>query len=171
MTEPVDLDRAQQLADAATDGPWSWAGPFTFPGGQVPHWGLWGPRHADVLLQNKVDSERVSAADAEFIAEARQLVPALVAECRGLREQLAALEAAVVEEDVWLPKTALMVTMKRRRDENARLRVEVTQLTAAIRDALNYVGYAAQNRDTIGTGDWAGLCARLTVAVAPRVES
>lgn len=86
-TEPIDLDAAQALADAATPGPWDTDGDYD---------------RAEVCqtvepFQTIVGTETtgraymsyeqlvLTAADSAFIAQARTLVPELVAELRRIR--------------------------------------------------------------------------------------
>ena len=85
-TEPIDLDAAQALADAATPGPWIWEHD------QEDSWdSLDGPGGKSILWANGMHTEgwiNADTADAAFIAEARTLVPALIAELREVREEL-----------------------------------------------------------------------------------
>lgn len=84
-TEPLDLDAVEARANAATPGPW-WGG-----GDRQSRnaYGLVG-RTTDrgtgnaIAVLSGTDMDRV--ADAEFIAAAREDVPALIAEVRRLRE-------------------------------------------------------------------------------------
>ena len=99
MTDRVDLETITARADAATAGPW------TFYGGDVwygdvaaaltrldtavaagddgdDHWPYRDDQPAHPFL-----GDPVSAADAEFIAHAREDIPALLAETAGLRAQ------------------------------------------------------------------------------------
>lgn len=92
--EPIDLDAAQALADAATPGPWESDGdydraevcqtvePF------VTIVGTETEGRAYMSYERLV----LSAADSAFIAQARTLVPALVAELREARMLLAESE-------------------------------------------------------------------------------
>lgn len=88
--EPIDLDKAQALADAATEGPWAiWHDldhqGFTTVGdaaGVIPE----GEDYIDGEWTNPT-AHVYTEADAEFIAQARTLVPTLIAELRGYREE------------------------------------------------------------------------------------
>lgn len=89
----LDLDAAQALADAATEAPWRVGGPPMTSE-------VWSGREADfdsfLVAQcttrlNPEASPR-SEADAEFIAAARELVPALCNELRAARERIMELE-------------------------------------------------------------------------------
>lgn len=72
-TDPIDLDAAQALVDTATPGEWVWNGSeFRAP----------SPYNGFMLVRAVCND-----ADAEFIAQARTLVPALIAELRLLRER------------------------------------------------------------------------------------
>ncbi|MBV6758398.1 hypothetical protein [Rhodococcus opacus] len=87
--EPIDLDAAQALADAATPGPWESDGdydraevcqtvePF------VTIVGTETEGRAYMSYERLV----LSAADSAFIAQARTLVPALIAELRETRAE------------------------------------------------------------------------------------
>lgn len=73
--EPIDLDAAQALTDAATPGPWTFNGSeFRAP----------SPYNGFMLVRAVCKDS-----DAEFIAQARTLVPALFAELLEARDALA----------------------------------------------------------------------------------
>jgi hypothetical protein len=84
--ESIDLDAAQALADAATPGPWSvkyevnhWEDFGNRPGEKFPY-AIAGP---DVMGGDSASEiSEIRTEDAEFIAQARTLVPALIAELR-----------------------------------------------------------------------------------------
>jgi len=87
--EPIDLDAAQRLVDAATEGPWS-----VYDRG-VGYMIALDDGRGDRRLPEGMRTDLGNRADAEFIADARTLVPALIAELRETR--------AVIEEstDRW----------------------------------------------------------------------
>lgn len=78
----VDLDAAEALADAATPGPWtvSREEAYDHMNGSVEYF---------AVDMGGVEDEE---ADAEFIAQARTLVPALIAEVRKEREHRRVLQ-------------------------------------------------------------------------------
>ena len=84
-TEPIDLDAVQALADAATPGPWDHA-TKTYDGGPLVVAEGYGfpaeplPAAGGIVCYPD--------ADAAFIAQARTLVPALIAELRETRGRL-----------------------------------------------------------------------------------
>src|SRR5579885_3596484 len=88
MTEE-ELERLEQLANAATPGPWSSSGEYhagKVPGGRpngetIARFGSWIGKQ----LQFPNDE------NAAFAAAARQAVPELIAEVRGLRKQVTGL--------------------------------------------------------------------------------
>jgi hypothetical protein len=94
-TEPIDLDAAQALADAATPGPWTWVHD------EGSSWDcLTGPAEYEnlVLWANGVHTEgwiNADPADAAFIAQARTLVPALIAELIEARATIVRLREAI----------------------------------------------------------------------------
>lgn len=96
-------DEWERLANAATPGPWTSGGDYAgkWPeDGSDPepnYWRCWQwlPDVDDVAGLAIVDTEK--QADAEFIAAARQAVPALVAECQQLREENERLKAGQFE--------------------------------------------------------------------------
>lgn len=77
----IDIDQAERLANAATPGPWTVA-----PNGG----GIYGPCPIVVAVTVGDDPEPVVFAtndDLDFIAAARTLVPALIAEVRRLTKE------------------------------------------------------------------------------------
>ena len=77
MLTPNEVKAIRERADRATPGPWSVAGKGEIveipdKGDGVLHWGNWGMGYEDVE-------------NAEFIAHARQDVPALCETCEELR--------------------------------------------------------------------------------------
>lgn len=97
-TKPLDLEVIEARCDAASPGPWTWkdwGAPLS------EHWTLQAPPQArdggpskmypdlgcPILQIEERDSRRLR--DHEFIAHAREDVPALVAEVKRLREALA----------------------------------------------------------------------------------
>jgi len=104
MTD-IDIDAARALCDAATPGPWVWFGDLSI--GDVY---LSAGRKREVLWPSGMHTEGyldVAPEDAAFIAAARDLVPALLAEVERLRDPaiatprelsaLRAMEQAVAE--------------------------------------------------------------------------
>jgi hypothetical protein len=78
-TVTLDLDAIEARTNAATPAPWSW--PMCN--------GLFGGSEGEEFVVAAIhDAGPVSAADAQFIANARTDVPALIAEIRKLRAQL-----------------------------------------------------------------------------------
>jgi hypothetical protein len=80
--EPLDLDAIEERADAATEGPWTRSGIH-----------IWGPDPENPEDRFDVEPDMIGRADlkmadAEFIAHAREDVPALIAEVRRLRQEL-----------------------------------------------------------------------------------
>lgn len=78
-TEPIDLDAAQALADAATPGPWRWGDDNDGNGNTLIRAG----RRWDALANLEFTSDE----NGDFICQARTLVPALIAELREERER------------------------------------------------------------------------------------
>ncbi len=79
---PDELDEAERLANAATEGPWRVAGSD----------GIYGPCPIVAAVTVPPDTTPlvyVTTEDAAFIAAARTLVPALIAEVRRLARELA----------------------------------------------------------------------------------
>lgn len=99
---PAQVAAWERLAAAATAGPWEWARDYQMSDGR--HWCLIHPgNHArtvnwrTVLLATEATDFAAQPLDADpdlrFIAAARTAVPALCAEVRRLRTQLAECEA------------------------------------------------------------------------------
>ncbi|MFC8447589.1 hypothetical protein [Kitasatospora sp. NPDC057223] len=86
-TPPLDLDAIQTREAAATAGPWMADGPEILVGtpDDLTRHSLWIGETCNVALPN------LGAANAEFIAHARQDVPALLAEVTRLRAEQARL--------------------------------------------------------------------------------
>lgn len=78
MTEKLDLDALEALANAATEGPW-----------EADKMGELVDARGVHIVRQEAYANTVTACDAEFIAAARTAVPALIAE---LREAHATLE-------------------------------------------------------------------------------
>lgn len=80
----LDLDRLEALAKAATPGPW-WGGGSNRRRDSIGLVGRTSDRGTGnaIAVLNGIGMDRV--ADAEFIAAAREGVPTLIAEVRGLR--------------------------------------------------------------------------------------
>lgn len=85
MLTSDDLAAIRERAAAATEGPWTWASHTTADGDE---WAVFDP--ADHALASNRDGW---APDAEFIAHAREDVPALLAEVERLRAIEAGIEA------------------------------------------------------------------------------
>ena len=81
--EPIDLDAIQALTDAATPGPWtSWR--------KIPGVVRIETTTGDALVYHDPvdeDGQLITESDAEFITQARTLVPALIAELRETRAE------------------------------------------------------------------------------------
>ncbi|MHA4848791.1 hypothetical protein L1080_004485 [Rhodococcus sp. MSC1_016] len=91
-TEPIDLDAAQTLADAATPGPWT---AITSGIANGDHWYICdGGESIAMISANDGINEDQREPDAEFIAQARTLVPALIDACRTLLDAASAGIAA-----------------------------------------------------------------------------
>lgn len=94
-TKPLDLDAIRRRSDAATPGPWKAgtdAHPETFP---------WELEISKKYPCVELDNNAQGAADAAFIAAARDDVPALLAEVGRLRAEAARLDQdvlAVIDE-------------------------------------------------------------------------
>ena len=84
-TEPIDLDAAQALADAATPGPWRWGDDNDGNGNTLIRAG----RRWDALANLEYTSDE----DGDFICQARTLVPALIAELLEARAVIAEVKA------------------------------------------------------------------------------
>jgi hypothetical protein len=134
-TEPFDLDAAQALADAATPGPWATDGDYdraevsqtVEPFATIVGTETTGPTYLSY------EQLVLTAADSAFIAQARTLVPALIAEVQELRE-LQSQRTNLVEETSGLVKTAARLTAESESlanrchdvaDENERLTADV----------------------------------------------
>lgn len=94
MMTDEQLQEWSVLAEAATPGPWKsgWNWQDTISDGKSA-WGE-GPVHVGEKLSQVAPQ---AIADAAFIAAAREAVPALVAEVRRLRAELAAAQAVAWE--------------------------------------------------------------------------
>lgn len=86
QTPGVDLDEARRLTEAATPGPWEACGDWAVTS---PECNICGTQHLCSIHDGGRTSRRPAIADAEFIAAARTLVPALISEIEQLRELLA----------------------------------------------------------------------------------
>jgi hypothetical protein len=99
MIPPEQLNKWQQLADAATEGPWEC---FRNPNKGFRHY--WHVRSSasdeDIL---DINAEKEDLADLDFIAAAREAVPALIAEVKRLRDIIHRLEypAKETKELTW----------------------------------------------------------------------
>jgi hypothetical protein len=136
-TEPIDLDAAQALADAATPGPWtSWR--------KIPGVVRIETTTGDALIYrdslDEEDGQLITEADAEFIAAARTVVPALIAEVQELRE-LQSQRTNLVEETSALMKTAARLTAESESlanrcqevaDENEQLKAKLGKASAVL---------------------------------------
>jgi hypothetical protein len=94
VVTPLELDAVIVRAMAATPGPWTW----------------WccdeesGVCQIDeILTVYTSEGDYIGPADAEFIAHAREDIPALVAEVRRLQSRIAELEGG---ETIWSWKVA-----------------------------------------------------------------
>jgi len=119
----LDLDPIRQREQAATEGPWGWfdgsdytdvvadyqsTGPGSYQCRQQvarveADWYFDNPQHED---QDEDDASEQACADADFIAHARQDVPALLAEIERLRAQLAASRDHVLTEAAAMLRSA-----------------------------------------------------------------
>lgn len=84
-TEPIDLDAAQALMDAATPGSWMAYQESFVSSAEGPV----------AVITDRLPSDTPATADSEFIAQSRTLVPALIAELREERLRREAAEAMV----------------------------------------------------------------------------
>ena len=83
----IDLDEIEARANAAAKGPWKFPH-RDYPGVVTSHLGcLWNPETGEIN----------DPSDAEFIAHAREDVPALVAEVKRLRRELECAQTALTE--------------------------------------------------------------------------
>ena len=87
----LDLDAIEARANAATDGPWV-TGADKEWSDALPAWALIIAAAYPLI---ELDSGAQGTADAAFIAAARTDVPALVAEVRHLRAEMAAADELV----------------------------------------------------------------------------
>ena len=78
----LDLDAIEARAEAAQAGPWEYAGSGIVNGQKAVSWGY--PKFVADTWEGS-DRNPKSDANGEFIAHAREDVPALVAEVRELR--------------------------------------------------------------------------------------
>ena len=91
MSEPIsdaELQAMQDRADAASKAPWESfvEGRDMFCGSEFIRIGGVDDREEDMYVSR--DDTRISDADLDFIAAARQGVPRLIAEVKRLREEL-----------------------------------------------------------------------------------
>lgn len=106
MLTDEQLTEMERLAGAASPGPWSHRleldppdpGIDASPGGCVAHVQCHG--NVNTIVRT---GEEFSHADARFIAATRDAVPALVAEVRRLREEIAGLKS-IAAKPIDLPK-------------------------------------------------------------------
>jgi hypothetical protein len=94
-SQPLDLDAIEARAAAATPGPWctdSWE--IYQDSEYQPGISFW------IGETCRADEENDGRADAEFVAHARTDVPAMAAEIRRLRAELAAVTALCDEQDM-----------------------------------------------------------------------
>ncbi|PPG34504.1 hypothetical protein [Rathayibacter sp. AY2B9] len=87
-TEKIDLDAIESRAGAAEAGPWEITPSLGKAGSILGRWSV-------DTAWNEPDGKNISyevndKADAEFIAHAREDIPALIAEVRRLRKELGA---------------------------------------------------------------------------------
>lgn len=88
---PEQLDEIEQRANRATEGPWVWEA--TSPRMSGEQWNLRiSGKHG---IRMVVSEYQHGPANAKFITSARTDVPALVAEVRRLRGQIAAVKEAL----------------------------------------------------------------------------
>lgn len=97
MTDPVttpDTERLRKLADAAAGGPWAaeHGSDWDLDGRQVPQSSVRRPDRVSITWDDH-GGEVFVPADAEFIAAAREAVPALLDENARLLARIARLEA------------------------------------------------------------------------------
>ena len=98
MTDPLNLDKIQALADAATPGPWGWEKAgfgdmilLSGADGVLFSYPVYDGPIADAHIESA--DLHVEPADAEFIAAARTLIPALVAQVRELQAENTRIQA------------------------------------------------------------------------------
>lgn len=91
----LDLDAIEARANAATPGPWCTDSWEIYQGTEYVAGAEW---IGETCRAGEMDDSR---ADAEFVAAARTDVPALVAEVRRLRAELAELENAPLCGKTW----------------------------------------------------------------------
>jgi hypothetical protein len=107
-TAPLDLDKAQALADAATPGPWATDGDYDraeVSQTVEPYATIVG---TETTGRTYLSYEQLvlTAADSAFIAQARTLVPALIAELRPnrdhwkVRAETAEIESARLKDTI-----------------------------------------------------------------------
>lgn len=110
MTEltPERLDELDALANAATKGPWEWSMYATTP--YSLQWSIQpGVLIADGL-DGTPDGDEIDRANAAFIAASREAVPALTAEVRRLRGELAEAKRQAIEDMAhWAEVEGVMV--------------------------------------------------------------
>lgn len=87
--EGVDLEAIEARANAASPGPWE-----NEKDNRVIRWDEIGPHRGEVILETK-HFPASTGRDCEFIAHARQDIPALIAEVRRLRSSNEGLRSAL----------------------------------------------------------------------------
>jgi hypothetical protein len=128
MTD-IDIDAARALCDAATPGPWVWFGDLS-----IGNMYLSAGRKREVLWPSGMHTEGyldVAPEDAAFIAAARDLVPALLAEVERLRDQVIATPREQPH------RRSIPVLSALRAMEQAVAEVERLRGTVAVLEGLN----------------------------------
>lgn len=91
MSEPLDLDAIKARMEAASPGPWHH--------GERCVWEVY-----DVVVSDGDDGTggAIHPGDAEFIAHAREDIPALIAEVERLRGNIVAARGSLLEAEGWV---------------------------------------------------------------------
>ncbi len=134
----IDLQAIKALADAATPGPWE----------EVAESGEWWITGPDIENGFVINTTRgITQANADFIAAAREAVPALLAEVERLTAEVGEMDALADEmtSRIEYMGTDLSVA-KSQRDEARR---EVERLTALLSDYASKVAKLIMERNDL----------------------
>lgn len=147
MTPPVDIAGLRALVERATPGPWvddtSGADAFVF--------GPSGDELARIAWHGSHHTDEPEAHDARFIAAARTAVPALCDRVEELERLLERQDEPAHLLHARLERDRALADLAAAREENARLRAEVADLTRRHERAIAIIGrdMTEKNREAL----------------------
>ncbi len=137
-----ELKEIEARAEAATPGPWQAIDPADFSN-QHPGWDVNGP----YTIHDDEDQGFMDGRTANFIAHARQDVPALCEEMRRLKDRVKELETSVLDNAI---KQLETITQNDLQAENARLRAALKPFADF---ALRFIEHTAGDPELFTTLD------------------